>query len=175
MDANAATPIERPQGPLTPLYEFHRRALAHCRSLRRLVLYTSECGCDREAQVVANELLRFFDNEVPYHYLDEEEDLYPALIESMAGSDATCLRELTRGSHARHRRLWALWDSLRTSLERIAAGVPTVLSAQVAEAFVSGWEENVSWEEGELLAMAPRLITDGELARIGRSMEERHA
>ena len=76
------------QEPLAMLYTCHRRVLRRCATLRRLESYLAGCGCDREAQVVARGLLRFFDNEVPQHYADEEEELFPALIESMAGSDA---------------------------------------------------------------------------------------
>ena len=79
-----------PQAPLATLCNCHRRVLAYCATLRRLVLYVCECGCTRDAQVVSHGVLRFFDIEVPRHYADEEEDLFPALIESMAGSDAVC-------------------------------------------------------------------------------------
>lgn len=38
--------------------------------------------------------MRYFDTAARHHE-DEEQDLFPALLESMAGSDAVCLRELT--------------------------------------------------------------------------------
>ena len=100
-----------PQAPLATLCNCHRRVLAYCATLRRLVLYVCECGCTRDAQVVSHGVLRFFDIEVPRHYADEEEDLFPALIESMAGSDAVCLQNLTRGSASQHRALAGQWST----------------------------------------------------------------
>lgn len=159
--------------PLAALYDCHRHVLQHCATLRRLVLYVSECGCNREAQVASHGLLRFFDNDVPRHFADEAEDLYPALIESMAGSDAVCLNELTRGSQEQHRALQRLWRELRGPLEQLAAGHEVTLSAQAVEAFEAQWRELIGLEEGELLPMAARLLTDDEMARVERAMEAR--
>ena len=47
--------------------------------------------------------MRDFDTSARHHHDDEERDLFPALIESMAGSDAVCLRELTAALTAEHR------------------------------------------------------------------------
>ena len=159
--ANASSQV-----PLAKFYTCHRRVLSHCGTLRRLVSYLAEGGCDRTAQVISHNLLRFFDNEVPQTYAHEEEDLFPALIESMAGSDAICLHDLTRGSAQQHRALATQWNTLRGPLEEIAAGRETLLPAQSVEAFARHWSDHIGLEEGELLAMASRMLTDDELARI---------
>lgn len=162
-----------PQSPLSALYACHRRVLAYCATLRRLVLHLADCGCNREAQVISHGVLRFFDNEIPQHYADEEEDLFPALIDSMAGSDAVCLQALTRGSAEQHRALSVQWDLLREPLEEIAAGRRSLLSSESVEAFARLWHDHIGAEEGELLPMASRLLTDGDLARVKQSMQIR--
>lgn len=159
--------------PLAALYTCHRRVLRSCATLRRLVLYIGECGCDREVQVLSHGLLRLFDCEVPQHYADEEEELFPALIESMAGSDAVCLHDLTRGSAEQHRALAASWSSLRGPLEDIAAGRQALLPSRTVENFARKWYDHIEIEEGELLAMASRLLTEDDLARINRGMQQR--
>jgi hypothetical protein len=164
-----------PQAPLATLCHCHRRVLAYCATLRRLVLYVCECGCTRDAQVVSHGALLCFDIEVPRHYADEEEDLFPALIESMAGSDAVCLQDLTRGSASQHRALAGQWSILRGPLEDIAAGRDVLLPAQAVEAFARRWWDHIGVEETELLPMASRLLSDDELARIGRGMHERRS
>ena len=45
----------------------------------------------------------------------------PALIESMAGSDAFCLRALTDRLTADHRQLDAHWQRVRSALVRLVA------------------------------------------------------
>ena len=47
---------------------------------------------------------------------DEEADLFPALLEAVAGSDAVCLRELTASLAAQHRELESRWRQVRDVL-----------------------------------------------------------
>lgn len=171
----AANPLPGPgsQAPLATLYACHRRVLNYCATLRRLVLYIAEFGCNRDAQVVSHGVLRFFDNEVPQHYADEEEDLFSALIESMSGSDAVCLRHLTSGSTRQHQALARQWGILRGSLQEIAAGRDTLLSGQLVETFARQWYDHIRLEESELLPMASRLLSDDDLTRITRGMQVR--
>lgn len=164
-----------PRAPLSMLYACHRRVLDYCATLRRLVFYIPERGCDRDAQVVSHGVLRFFDNEVPQHYADEEDHLFPALIESMAGSDAVCLHDLTRGSAEQHRALAGQWSTLRQPLEEIAAGRDTLLPSRSVEAFARQWYDHIGLEESELLPMASRLLTGDELAHISRRMRQYRA
>ncbi|RDE50265.1 MAG: hypothetical protein DVS81_12415 [Candidatus Accumulibacter meliphilus] len=51
----------------------------------------------------------YFDSAARHHHADEEDDLFPALIESKAGSDAICLREVIDGLKADQRALKACW------------------------------------------------------------------
>lgn len=162
-----------PTAPLATLCTCHRRVLAYCATLRRLVLYVAECGCTRDAQVASQGVLRFFDVEVPRHYADEEEDLFPALIESMAGSDSVCLQGLTRSSTREHRLLAGQWTALHGPLEELAAGRDLILPAQAVESFARHWWDHIGQEESELLPMALRLLSDEELARIERGMHDR--
>ena len=75
-------------------------------------------GADRQAREAAAAVMRYFDTSARHHHADEETDLFPALIESMAGSDAVCLRELTAALTADHRALEQRWGRLRRRLER---------------------------------------------------------
>src|SRR3546814_9999059 len=71
--------------------------------------------------------MRYFDTSAIQHHADEEVDLFPALIESMAGSDAVCIRELTDGLCADHRKLEAGWRRLRETLAKIGQGQAVTL------------------------------------------------
>lgn len=53
----------------------------------------------------AHAVMRYFDSAARHHHEDEELDLFPALLESMAGSEAVCLRDLTASLCNDHRRL----------------------------------------------------------------------
>ncbi|MCE9660773.1 MAG: hemerythrin domain-containing protein [Burkholderiales bacterium] len=159
--------------PLEMLAACHLRILHQCSILRRLVPHLAAHGVDAQAREAAAGAVRYFETAAKDHHADEEDDLFPALMESMAGSDAICLRELTAALGAEHRELEAQWRRLRPALERIAANEPAPLAASGVEAMVELYERHIAREDLELLPMAARLLTDEELDRIGRSMRER--
>ena len=151
----------------------HARIERQCATLRRLVPHLAAHGADEEARTAAANVMRYFDSSAKHHHEDEEADLFPALLESMAGSDAVCLRELTEALKADHRALDADWQRVRAALAEIATGASARLSSDDVEALIGRYERHIEREEEELLPMAARLLGDDDLARIGRSMRER--
>lgn len=151
----------------------HDRIETQCATLRRLVPHLLVHGVDEEARAAATRIIRYFDTSALHHHADEEDDLFPALIESMAGSDAICLRDMIDGLTADHRALAACWRHLRAILERIAAGERVPLLFDDVEALAVRYERHIEREEKELLPMAVRLLSDDDLARIGRAMRAR--
>jgi len=160
--------------PLEMLSACHGRVEQQCATLRRLVPHLAAHGADVDARAAAAAALRYFDTSAQDHHADEEVDLFPALVDSMAGSDAVCLRELVDALTTDHRRLEAAWRRVRRVLVRIAVGddLATLEAAEV-EALVGLYERHIAREEGELLPMAARLLSDDALGRIGRAMRER--
>jgi len=151
----------------------HARIERQCATLRRLVPHLAAHGADEEARTAAGNVLRYFDSAAKHHHDDEEKDLFPALLESMAGSDPVCLRDLTDALRADHRALDAAWQRVRASLTQVAAGTSAQLSSNDVETLVEGYERHIEREESELLPMAARLLGEEELARVGRAMRAR--
>jgi len=168
-----SAPAAGTEAPLEMLAACHGRVEHQCATLRRLVAHVAAHGANDEARTAATNIMRYFDTSAKHHHADEEEDLFPALIESMAGSDPVCLRELIEGLKADHRRLEAAWRHLHRTLERIAAGEGVPLASEDVEDLVSLYERHIEREESELLPMAARLLSDDDLARVGRAMRER--
>lgn len=171
--ASLTGPAASLEVPLEMLSACHGRVERQCATLRRLVPHLAAQGADEQARTAAANVMRYFNTSAKHHHADEEEDLFPALIESMAASDAVCLHGLIDGLKADHRALEAAWQRLRRVLERIAAGEPAPLAADNVEALVGLYERHIAREESELLPMAARLLSENELARIGRAMRER--
>ena len=134
--------------------------------------HLAEHGVDEAARTAAANVMRYFDTSAKHHHADEEEDLFPALIESMAGSDAVCLRELTERLKADHRALEIAWQCVRAVLEKVARGESVRLESDDVEALVGRYERHIECEEKELLPMAARLLSEDDLTRIGRAMRE---
>lgn len=177
-----ATPLDLPghsapavgfEVPLEMLAACHGRVQAQCATLRRLAAHLARQGADRQAQDAAAALMRYFDTSAVHHHADEEVDLFPALIESMAGSDAVCLRELTASLAAEHRELEQRWRALHHRLEQVARGVAATLPDDDVHDFIELYERHIAREEAELLPMAGRLLGDAELDRIGQAMRAR--
>jgi len=85
------------EAPLEMLSACHGRIEDQCATLRRLQAHLADHGSDEQARAAAWALIRYFDLSAQQHHHDEEQDLFPALVESIAGSDPMCLRELTWG------------------------------------------------------------------------------
>jgi hemerythrin-like domain-containing protein len=159
--------------PLEMLSACHARIQSQCATLRRLVAHLLAHGVDAEARLAAASVMRYFDTSARHHHADEEEDLFPALIEAMAGSDAVCLREMIAGLKADHRALAAAWRRLRGPLQSLVAGEDVALVEDDVEALLGRYQRHLEFEESELLPMAARLLSEEDLARVGRAMRER--
>ncbi len=159
--------------PLAMLAQCHDRADAQVNTLRRLVDHLPLHGADTQARDAATAVMRYFDIAARDHHADEEDDLFPALLDAMAGSDAVCLRELTEALRSEHRQLEALWQTLRPQLAAIATGDATELDGRAVEALIHGYQSHIVREDGELLPLAARLLDDVALARMGQAMRSR--
>lgn len=159
--------------PLALLGACHERMAARCATLQRLPAHLAQHGADGPAREAIAAVLRYFDSAAPHHHADEEHDLFPALIDSMAGSDAVCLRQLTQGLAAEHRVLERQWQGLRLALQQVLDGQSKALSAAAVEAFVGTYRAHTAREDAELLPMAARLLDDAALAQIGQAMQAR--
>ena len=159
--------------PLELLSACHDRMGRQCATLRRLAAHVAQHGSDAVAQTAAASVLKYFDTAAVLHHRDEEADLFPALIDSMAGSDARCLHEMVDGLTQEHRQLEALWRRLHGPLEAVSAGQPAELDEAGVEQFCAQYADHIQREENELLPMAARLLDDMALSDMSQAMRAR--
>lgn len=151
----------------------HGRVEKQCQTLERLQAHLPVHGSDVQAQEAASAIMRYFDTAARHHHEDEEQDLFPALLESMAGSDAVCIRDLTASLMVEHRALEQRWHGLRMTLQDIAKGMPATLNPTETESFIRAYRAHIEREDRDLLPMAARLLGDAALQDIGRTMSQR--
>jgi hemerythrin-like domain-containing protein len=168
-----SSPAASFDAPLQMLDACHQRLQRQCDTLRRLVPHVAAHGSDANAREAAQAVMRYFDKAAVDHHADEEEDLFPALLEAMAGSDAVCLRELIDTLTQQHRELEAHWQALRRVLAAVAAGENVVLDAALVERLIDGYAAHLAREDTELLPMAARLIDEATLQCMGQAMRQR--
>ncbi len=166
---------------MTRQLETLERLLAHQRACSHSLATDASAAGEGQARSAAAAVLRYFDEAAPRHHDDEERDLFPAVLESMAGSDAVCLRGIVDRLSAEHRQLAASWRRLRPTLAVIAAipegggsgGTGPALDAAMVAEFVRDTRSHLRTEDDELMPMARRLLSDDQVKAIGRAMAAR--
>ncbi len=159
--------------PLQWLAELHGRLQGQCDALMRLQERLVAGGAGTTLHAAAGSVRRAFERIAgPLHQVEEQE-LFPALLESMAGSDAVCIREMTEARAAEHRDIEARWLGIRPWLEAVEAGHDSPAQAADLEAFASLYRRHMAQEDQELLAMAERLLSDEALAALADAMRRR--
>ncbi len=156
--------------PLALLATRHRRSLGHCRALRRLMHHVQAHGNDARARATAAALLRHFDTVALPQHATEEDILFPAVLEAVAGSDPVCIRDLLDTLAQEHRRLEAGWRSLRKHLVPIAAGTHAELPSTALTAFSQAYAQHVETEDFELLPMAQRLLDQHQIDALAKAL-----
>lgn len=159
--------------PIALLKECHRRVEDQCETLARLLPHLAAHGSDSAAAEAAKAVVRYFELAAPKHYADEEDDLLPALFESVAGSDAVYLREMADGLLADHQALARQWQALRAVLSAVIDQQTARLEAAAVQAFAEHYRAHIALEEGELFPMAERWLPAQTLEDIGRRMRRR--
>lgn len=160
--------------PLLVLAECHGRLLRQCESLTRLEARIAGGGADHLARKMAAELRSGFDRTTAWLHQDEERDLFPALLESMAGSDAVCIRQMIDARADEHREIESRWLALEQWLQAVEAGQAVLPEPGTVAAFVALCHGHLEQEDQELLPMAERLLSDDALAEIAEAMRRRH-
>lgn len=168
-----SSPVASTEVPLEMLAACHIRIQHQCSTLQRLAAHLTQHGCDEQARQAATNIMRYFDTAAIDHHADEEEDLFPALLESVAGSDPVCIRALIDRLCHEHRELEARWRQLRKTLLRVSAGEPVTLAQKDVDKFVSLYADHLQSEDDELLPMAQRLLGQHHIDQIGRAMRVR--
>lgn len=156
--------------PLDALMAWHRRGEALFEPMRRLGRRHPASAVDAATRRQADAVVDYFDRSVAVHHEDEERDLFPALVESMAGSDPVCLREMIARVTDGHRALAAAWGGLRPAFAALAAGTPSALAPEAVEALIVQCEPLFRREDEELLPMASRLLGDAARGEILAAM-----
>lgn len=161
--------------PLEVLAACHERIERQCATLERLASHLATAGADEAARTAARSVICYFTRAAIDHHADEETDLFPALREAMAGSDALCLRTLLDSLVAEHVTLAAHWRRLHPLLEKVGAGEtpPVGHFASTMMVLNNAYRAHLVRENQELLPMAARLLGDGDLARLGAAMTAR--
>jgi len=159
--------------PLEMLSACHGRVESQCRTLLRLVPHIAANGPDQAAREAAQNITRYFDTSAKQHHADEEEDLFPALLQATPEAGLAPLRELVLALQTQHRELELSWGELRGKLEGVCRGTVRNLDSGEVGRLVELYRLHIAREESELLPLAARLLGEAQLDVVGRAMRLR--
>jgi hemerythrin-like domain-containing protein len=155
--------------PLEMLYACHDRICAQSDTLDRLVAHLLVQGNDEQAAQAARAILRYFDTAGQHHHQDEEQDLFPMLIDSgdteAAGYVARLLEE--------HKILDAAWHDLRPQLIAIEQSKADAIDADVAGHLIASYARHIKFENETMLPLASTLLNEEQVQQLGRNMAAR--
>ena len=157
--------------PLAALSAWQGLGEAQFEALRQLARRSSSAAVETSERNAAGAALAWFDHTVAVHHRVEDEALIPELLESMAGSDPVCLRELAAAATAGHRLVEGFWQRMRPACVGLSHGTPALLDDNVATALIDTCRATFECADRELVAIAGRLLDDAALARLQARLE----
>lgn len=142
--------------------------------LKRLVDGIGDPRMDRRGNSAWTRRTARFRRSLDLHRLDLESDLFPALLDSMAGSDAVCIRLMREGVAADLLAIESGWAALQERLQHAETGAGDESVVAQGELLVQAVDRLIVFERTELLPMAERLISAEGLIRIQDALHARH-
>ncbi len=160
--------------PLTNFTQCHAGIVRRLTALDELPALLEPAA---RARRIAEESLAFFREAIFEHHMDEERELFPAVIASaQPGAERERVQGMVDRLTSQHRTLEALWKSLERELKRVARGQDSDLDAGDLRRLVSGYMAHARYEETDFLPAAEMILgrNDNHMAALGLSLHLRH-
>lgn len=130
------------------------------------------------ARQIAEQSLEFFREAIFEHHLEEERELFPAVLASaQPGEELERVRAMTKRLTEEHRMVEALWKRLEKGLKQVAKGQSTDLDIGEVQRLVTEYTAHASYEEAEFLPLSEVILgrNSNHMAALGLSLHMRHA
>lgn len=171
---HAAAPSVDADAPLNTFTDCHAGILGCLRSLDRLPGLLEPAA---QARRIAAESLSFFREAIFEHHLDEERDLFPAVLASaQPGAEREHVQAMTERLTQDHRAIEALWKSLEKALKRVSHGQDADLDLGDLRQLVAAYTAHAGFEEAEFLPLSRTILSrDGNhMTALGLSLHMKH-
>lgn len=129
------------------------------------------------ARQIAEESLEFFREAIFEHHLDEERELFPAVLASAAkGAEHERVLAMARRLTEEHRELEATWKRLEPDLKKVAKGHASQVNVNEIQGLVTKYRAHAHYEETEFLPLSQVILgrNANHMAALGLSLHMRH-
>jgi hemerythrin-like domain-containing protein len=168
LDSLGSTPGPSFDAPLEMLLACHDKIRRFCDQLEALPGHVEQHGVDSAAGNAIDGVIRYFDQAGPQNHSDEEDELFPILLERVP--EAAPRLEQLAGEHGY---LHSCWNAIRDDLLALKSGdLEAVNPTEIGE-FVRLYREHAEIEEAWLLPTAERTLSADEQRAAGARMAAR--
>ena len=109
------------------------------------------------ARQIAEQSLEFFREAIFEHHLEEERELFPAVIASAhPGEELERVKAMTKRLTEEHRMVEALWKRLEKGLKQVAKGQSTDLDISEVQRLVTEYTAHAHYEETDFLPICQK-------------------
>lgn len=134
-------------------------------------------GPAAQARDIATQIVGFFREAVFEHHLDEERELFPAVLDSAAkGEERDRVQAMVTQLTDEHRELESLWKRLEPGLKKVAKGQAVEIDVTDIQRLVAQYRSHAQFEEAAFLPLAQQILgrNSHHLAALGLSLHMRH-
>lgn len=169
--ASAATDTNAPVNSFAQCHEGIMRRLRALNELSGLLAPANR------ARQIAEQSLAFFREAIFEHHLEEERDLFPAVLASAtAGPEREHVAALVERLTTQHRILEGRWRSLEKDLGQVAVGKDCRMEPADLNRLVVEYAAHAALEEVEFLPLAQTILgrNPNHMAALGLALHLRH-
>jgi hemerythrin-like domain-containing protein len=170
----ATVPAGAADAPISNFTNCHSGILKRLNALDELPALLEPAA---RARQLAEQSLEFFREAIFEHHLEEERELFPAVIASaQPGEELSRVKAMAQRLTDEHRRIEALWKTLESGLKRVAKGQATDLDTSDVHRLVSEYTAHARYEETEFLPLSEAILSrnSNHMAALGMSLHMRH-
>jgi len=168
----AASPGDAP--PLEQLAECHQGIVTQLDTLGELPALLASVA---RARQIAEATVQVFQDAVFSHHVDEEKDLFPAVLAHAAsGQEHDEMQHLVAQLTAEHRSIEKAWAHLQPALARLASGLAADVDGAAITDLVRRYSAHARFEEAEFLPRCEAILgrDNADMAELGLAMHMRH-
>lgn len=161
--------------PLTNFAHCHEGILKRLNALDELPALLEPAA---RARQIAEQSLEFFREAIFEHHLEEERELFPAVLASaQPGEELEKVKAMVKRLTEEHRMVEALWKRLEKGLKPVAKGHSTDLDVTEVHRLVEEYTAHARFEEAEFLPLSEIILgrNSNHMAALGLSLHMRHA
>lgn len=161
----------------TPISNFNNCHVGILRRLNALGELPALLEPAARARQIAEESLEFFREAIFEHHLEEERELFPAVIASaQPGEELQRVKAMAQRLTDEHRAIEKLWKSLEKGLKQVSKGQRTELDVSDLQRLVAEYQAHAHHEETEFLPLSEQILgrNSNHMAALGMSLHMRH-